>query len=101
MTDELDGEIEAVKVKIAEVEGEIEKVTKQLERIVEQLEDPKLSEAKLAILAEREKRLGAEVQQLRTEKDRLREKENLLTAAKVQHGAGCRSLPRSSAHALW
>ena len=92
MTDELDGEIEAVKVKIAEVEGEIEKVTKQLERIVEQLESSKQRGEQRPDLEARELRLGKEMERLGTKEHDLREKEKLLIA-KQQQGAGCRSWP--------
>jgi predicted RNase H-like nuclease (RuvC/YqgF family) len=99
MADELDVQIKAVeteiaevKAEIAEVKVEIKEVTEQLKPIVEQLGDPKLSETKLAILAERERRLGAEVQRLGTKEHDLREKEKLLMA-KQQQGAGCRSWP--------
>ena len=78
MADELDGQIKAVEAKIAKVEGEIESVT-------EQLDDPNLSEAKLTVLAEREKGL-------RTREHDLREEKKLLMA-KLQHGACCRSWP--------
>ena len=90
MADELDVQIKAVEAEIAEVKGEIKKVT-------EQLEGPELSEARLTVLAEREKGLRAEVQRLGTREQQLRkEKEDLralLLAAKQQHGAGCRSWP--------
>ena len=92
MADEVvNKQIEAVEAKIAKVEDEIDEVKGQL-KLVAQLEDPVLSEAKLTILAEREKGLRTKEHDLREEKKQLREKEKLLMA-KQQQGAGCRSLP--------
>ena len=101
MADEVNKQIEAVEAKIAKVEDEIDEVKGQL-KLVAQLEDPVLSEAKLTILAEREKGLRTKEHDLREEKKQLREKEKLLMA-KQQQGAGwppqgTPKWPRSSAH---
>ena len=101
MADELNGQIKAVEAKIAKVEGEIERVTERLENIVLQLADPELRGEPRTELLEREKGLRTEVHDLREEKKQLREKEKDLRKEKQQQGAGCRSLPRCSAHVLW
>ena len=74
MVVELDGQIEAVKAKIAKVEAEIEKV---IERIDSRLDGPEM----LAILVEREKGL-------RTREADLRGEKQLLLMAKLQAPGG-------------